>query len=156
MLHITCRSEKERLDLQQLKTDTMTYKNKVFYALDVIQSNNKAIAELRQITSLDFEHLRAGVLEEVIKDELLEKILKIVPICYEINDKIFLEGETKGDFDFIDDGNIDYQTATELMDMSTEMIHGDSYSFYVSTTVFFDRASWSDTIRVKEFLKSLN
>lgn len=91
----------------------------------------------------------------LLSDELKSKLLQIVPICYEINGKIFLKGETsKPKFDLIGD-DLDYQSLIELYDMTEEMRSGNSYTFYVSTTEYFKIASVKDTVAVIKFLDSI-
>ena len=126
----------------------------ILQSLKAIEVSNELTAELRKTYGTEFEMIRACIKAELIKTEAIELIIKLAPICYKIGDKVFLKGETKGQHDFVGD-DMDRQPLTELFDMTTEMKTGDSYSFYVSCTDYFELASPREIIEVKNFLFKL-
>jgi hypothetical protein len=120
------------------------------YALEVIESNPKMTAKLREITDIDFRSLARAVSTKIVKDEVIGNIMQIAPTCYEIDGKLFLHGEEVSTII-----NGDETTAYELYDMTNEMENGDSYTFYTTSISYFKRASYLDTVKVKEFLDTL-
>ena len=120
------------------------------YALEVIESNPKMTAKLREITDIDFRSLARAVSTKIVKDEVIGNIMQIAPTCYEIDGKLFLHGEEVSTII-----NGDETTAYELYDMTNEMENGDSYTFYTTSISYFKRASYLDTVNVKEFLDTL-
>jgi hypothetical protein len=138
-----------------MSTKTFEYDvNEVLHSLETIVRSDSAITELRKKYATDLNIIEASIKAKLIKDEAVQFILGLAPICYKIGDKVFLKGETKGKYDFIGD-DMDEQTATELIDMTTEMTIGDSYSIYVSDTSYFPLASYKEMLEVKDFLDSL-
>ena len=97
-----------------------------------------------------YDALEANLIDEIT----MKKISLIAPTCYEINGKLFLEGGTKGSYDFVGDAMSD-SSATEIYDMTTEMESGVSYTFYVSDTSYFKIANAEQTAKVMEFLDNL-
>ena len=126
----------------------------VLKSIEVIESSKELTSELRKTFATDFPMIKACVRENLIKDEAITLIQRLAPICYKINGTVFLKGDTNGEHDFIGDG-LDTMTATELFDMTQEIATGDSYSFYVSGTDYFELASVEEILEVKEFLNSL-
>lgn len=124
-------------------------------AINVILTNSSMVAEFKQILGeVPVREFLLAVSAGIVKDNVIEEVMRIAPTCYAINGKTFLKGEEKGKYDFIGDG-MDEFTVTELYDMTTEMDSGESYSFYVSCTKYFEYASVKETVRVKEFLNNL-
>jgi len=133
----------------------MTLNEQALYAIEVI--NNSKSLEI--MFKDEFPNNTIGQVYDTLKYGLLsienqEKVVTICPVCFEINGKIFLMGETKGEHDLIGD-EMDYQPLTELFDMTTEIENGNSYSFYVSDVRHFKLAEPIDTIKVHKFLRSL-
>ena len=130
-------------------------KTESLHSLATIFSNEKMKADFRNRYNTDEEFIIIAINGNLIKDEALDYIEKIAPICYKIGNKVFLKcEETKDTIDLIGD-ELDYNHMIELMDMTTEMKTGDSYSFYVSSLSNFDLASKDEMIEVKNFLDSL-
>jgi hypothetical protein len=90
------------------------------------------------------EVLKGAVLGGIASTELLTELRLHVPICYKINDTVFLKGETN-------EVNEDH-TLTELFDMTSEMKIGHSYSLYVGDVSYFAYADAGETEQVKNFL----
>jgi len=128
--------------------------NEVLHSLETIIRSDSAITKLRKEYGTDFSMIEAGIKDNLIKDKAIKLILRLAPTCYKIGDKVFLKCDTKGSYDFIGDG-MDEQTATELIDMTTKMNNGDSYSIYVSDTSYFPLASYTEMLDVKSYLDSL-
>ena len=126
----------------------------VLKSIEVIESSAELTAELRKEYATDFAMIKACVKDNMIKPEAIALIQRIAPVCYKINGTVFAKGDTSGEHDFIGDG-LDTMTATELFDMTQEIATGDSYSFYVSNTDYFELASNEEHIEVKNFLDSL-
>lgn len=126
----------------------------VLKSVEVIESNAKLTAELRKSFGTEFPMIKACVKDNLIKPEAIQLIQRLAPICFKINGTVFLKGETKGEHDLIGD-DLDHQPLTELFDMTQEIATGDSYSFYVSGTDYFELASVEEILEVKEFLNSL-
>ena len=122
----------------------------ILYALEVIESNAKMTAKLREIVDIPFYDLKRAISCKIVNDETIDNIKAIAPTCYEIDGKLFLHGEET--YVTI---NGDTIMAYELYDMTTEMESGESYSFYVTDISYLKRASYKDTVMVKEFLDSL-
>ena len=138
-----------------MSTKTFEYNvNEVLHSLATIIRSDEAITELRKEYATDFSVIEASIKANLIKPEAIQTILRLAPTCYKIGDKVFLKGESKGSYDFIGD-DMDEQEATELMDMTTEIASGDSYSIYVSDTSYFPLASYEEMLEVKRFLNSL-
>jgi hypothetical protein len=138
-----------------MSTKTFEYNvNEVLHSLATIIRSDEAITELRKEYATDFSVIEASIKANLIKPEAIQTILRLAPTCYKIGDKVFLKGESKGSHDFIGD-DMDEQEATELMDMTTEIASGDSYSIYVSDTSYFPLASYEEMLEVKRFLNSL-
>jgi hypothetical protein len=141
--------------VEPIKKETMDYEvREVLKSIEVIESSPELTAELRKTYGTDFDMIKACVKDNMIKPEAITLIQILVPICYKINGTVFLKGDTTGEHDFIGDG-LDSMTATELFDMTQEIATGDSYSFYVSSTDYFELASVEEHIEVKKFLNSL-
>ena len=128
--------------------------NEVLRSVETIESSAELTAELRKEYGTDFAMIKACVKDNMIKPEAIVLIQRIAPICYKINGTVFLKGDTKGEHDFIGDG-LDSMTATELFDMTQALDTGDSYSFYVSGTDYFELATPEEVIEVKKFLENL-
>ena len=128
--------------------------NEVLHSLETIVRSDNAMTELRKEYATDLSVIEASIKANLIKSEAIQTILRLAPTCYKIGDKVFLKGESKGHYDFIGD-DMDEQQATELMDMTTEMGCGDSYSIYVSDTSYFPLATYKEMLEVKEYLESL-
>lgn len=80
------------------------------------------------------------------------KNCKVRSQIYNINGKLFLLGCTM----LVEEiGSGDQKYLYELMDISTEIETGDSYSMYVDTLSFFSKASTEEVRTVNEFLKKL-
>jgi len=126
----------------------------VLKSIEVIESSKELTSELRKTFGTDFPMIKACVKENLIKDEAITLIQKIAPVCFKINGTVFLKGETKGEHDLIGD-EMDYQPVTELFDMTQEIATGDSYSFYVSGTDYFELASNEESVEVRKFLDNL-
>jgi hypothetical protein len=126
------------------------------YSLEIIKQSKllKETFEKEFKIPFNYDLIKASFKGGLLKDNMISRIEGIGAICLEINDKIFLVGETKGEFDLVGD-NIDNQPLTELFDMTTEMKNGQSYSFYTSTVSFFKLANIEDCVKVNEFLKTL-
>lgn len=122
--------------------------------LEAIKLREDLTAEFRKEFGTDFNMVEACIKEDFIKPKAVTLIERLAPICYKINGKIFLKGEEKGEHDFIGDG-LDSMTATELFNMTEEMASYNSYSFYVSTTDYFEIASAEEINIVQDFLKTL-
>lgn len=141
----------------QVKPTTEEYKydvREVLKSLQTITFDEEMTAEFRKSYGTEFDMVTACVKDNFVKPEAINLIKRIAPICYKINGKIFMKGETKGEHDLIGD-DMDFQPVTELFDMTTEMESGDSYSFYVSSTEYFELATPEEHIRVKKFLNNL-
>lgn len=121
----------------------------VLRSLETIESSVKLSTEFRKQYGTDFDMIRACIKDNFIKKESINLIKKLAPICYKIGGKIFLKGD-----EIKNNGEID--KLTELFDMTTEMESGHSYSFYVSSTGYFELASCDEIIEVKKFLSILN
>ncbi len=126
----------------------------VLKSVQTISFDEKMTAELRKEYGTDFDMITACVKDRLIKPEAIALILRLAPICYKINGKIFLKGDSKAHMTIDDDSN--YVPVTELFDMTTEMTTGDSYTFYVSSTDFFELATPVEIIKVKNFLDNLS
>jgi hypothetical protein len=126
----------------------------VLHSLATIEANTELTKEFRKEYGTDFDMARACIKDDFIKPEAISLIKRIAPICYKIGDKVFLKGETKGEHDLIGDA-MDFVPVTELFDMTTEMKTGDSYSFYVSSTDYFELATELEILKVKRFLDKL-
>lgn len=126
------------------------------HSLDIISNSVLLKEEFETRSKLSFNHglLKTTFNADLLKDSVISIVENVGAICFEIDGKIFLQGETKGDYDLVGD-NCGNQPLTELFDITTEMKNGQSYSFYVSTTSFFKLASIHDTVKVNEFLKTL-
>lgn len=131
-------------------------KAEILHSLLTITYSKEMEYKLRETIghTISIRTLRDAIETDICDSSIIKVIERIAPICYSIGDKIFLKGETKGSFDFIGD-DMDYQSAIELYDMTTEMACGDSYSFYVSSVTYFPFATCGDIIKVKDFLNSL-
>jgi len=131
-------------------------KQEVLQSLLTIKFDKDMESKLRETIGqgMPLTLLNDSIKNDICAPKLMQLVSQIAPICYKIGDKIFLKGETKGEFDFIGDG-MDMQTATELYDMTTEMKTGDSYTFYSSTVQFYPYATCAEMIAVKNFLNSL-
>lgn len=139
---------------EPIKKETMEYNvREVLKSVEVIESSAELTAELRKTYGTDFDMIKACVKDNMIKPEAITLIQRLAPICYKINGTVFLKGDTTGEHDFIGDG-LDTQKATELFDMTQEIATGNSYSFYVSGTDYFELASAEEIIEVKKFLDS--
>jgi hypothetical protein len=126
------------------------------YSLEIIKHSKilKETFENQSLTTFNYDLIRASFKAGYLKESIISDVENIGAICYEIDNKIFLHGETKGGYDFI--GDKEYtEEVTELFDMTTEMTKGDSYSFYASTTSYFKIANIEDCVKVNEFLKTL-
>ena len=147
----------DELSTQPIKQPTMCELKydvrEVLKSVEAIASDKELTAELRKEYGTEFEMISACVKDNFVKPEAIALINRIAPICYKINGKIFLKGETKGKHDLIGD-DMDYVPVTELFDMTTEIATGDSYSFYVSSTNEFELATPEEIIKVKNFLKN--
>ena len=130
-------------------------KKELLHSLSTIMSSVKMTEEFRKTFGTDFKMVKACIEEDFIKDDAVSLIKRIAPICYKINGKVFLKGEVKGKHDFIGD-DMDFQSATELYDMTREFETNESYSFYVSTTEHFSLATEEEIIEVQDFLKGMN
>ena len=133
----------------------MTLNEQALYAIAVINNSNF----LEIIFKDEFTNNTLGQVYNTLKYGLLsienqEKVVQICPVCFEINGRIFLMGETKGKHDLIGD-EMDYHPLTELFDMTTEMENGVSYSIYVNDVRYFKIAEPIDTIKVYKFLRNL-
>ncbi len=135
-------------------TDIKYDVREVLKSVQTIASDKELTAELRKEYGTDFEVITACVKDNLIKSKAIGLIQRIAPICYKINGKVFLKGDTKGKHDLIGD-DMDFEPVTELFDMTTEMSVGDSYTFYVSSTNFFELATTEEIIKVKNFLNNL-
>jgi hypothetical protein len=137
-----------------MSTEKFEYNvNEVLHSLETIVRSDNAMTELRKEYATDLNVIEASIKANLIKDEAIQLILRLAPTCYKIGDKVFLKGETKGKYDFIGD-DMDEQQATELYDMTTEMLSGDSYSIYVSDTSYFPLATYKEMLEVKDFMES--
>jgi hypothetical protein len=133
----------------------MNLKEQAFYSLEVLNADNRLERDFKAL----FPNNTLGQLWDALKGDLLseehqQKLVRIVPPVFEINGKLFLYGEKKGEYDFVGD-IMDYQPVIELYDMSEEMKTGDSYTFYVSCVDYFKLAEPKDAVDVKLFLNSL-
>jgi hypothetical protein len=128
--------------------------NEMLNKVSIIESDEDLTNELRKSFATEFSMIKACIKGNLIKAEAIILIKEIVPTVYKIGDKLFLKGETKGEHDFVGD-KLHHQPVTELFDMTTEMESGDSYSFYVSSTEYFELATPEEHIRVKKFLNNL-
>ncbi len=126
----------------------------VLKSIEVIESSKELTSELRKTFATDFPMIKACVKENLIKDEAIALIQKIAPVCFKINGTVFLKGDESGSHDFIGD-KLDFQPLIELFDMTQEIATGDSYSFYVSDTDYFELASNEESIEVRKFLNNL-
>lgn len=131
-------------------------KGEIIHSLLTIKFDKDMESELRELigTTISLQTLGDAIANDICDKSIMRKISEIAPICYRIGDRIFLKGETKGEHDFVGD-NLGTQPVTELFDMTTEMLSGDSYSFYVSDTSYFELAPCSEIIKVKKFLNNL-
>lgn len=126
----------------------------VLRSVEAIESDSELSETFRKSYGTDFEMIKACVKDNLIKSEAIQVIQRLAPICFKINGTVFLKGETKGEHDFVGD-KMDNQPVTELFDMTQEIATGDSYSFYVSSTDYFELASTEEIIEVKKFLNTL-
>jgi len=126
------------------------------HSLSVINRSGKLRDTFKEQTKLDFSFplLTQSFENGYLRDDIVNAVENIGAICFEINGKLFLRGETKGEHDLVGD-KMYFQSMTELFDMTTEMETGDSYSFYVSSIDYFKLAEVEDCIKVNEFLKSM-
>lgn len=131
-------------------------KEHFLYSLLVIKQSKILRQQFEKDNKISFNHdlIKASFEANLLKENIIFSIQSIGGICFEINGKIFLEGEKKSGFDYVGDKCSD-DKAIELYDMTTEMLNGHSYTFYVSTTSYFALATVEDTIKVNEFLKTL-
>lgn len=130
-------------------------KNNLLFAIEVLNDNNFLTEEFKkELPNVSLSTVWDSVKQDILSKKVEDVINRIVPTCFKIGDKVFLQGKTKGDIDFVGDG-MDYQKATELYDITTEMINGDSYSFYVSSTSYFPLATIGEVLAVSKFLKGL-
>ena len=131
-------------------------KQEVLHSLLTIKFDQDMESKLRETIGqgMPLSLLNDSIKNDICAPQLMQLISRIAPICYKIGDKVFLKGETKGSHDFIGD-YMDYQPATELYDMTTEIKTGDSYTFYVSNVEHFPYATCAEMIEVKKFLNSI-
>jgi hypothetical protein len=87
-------------------------------------------------------------------EELMCKIYFLIeeqtelPNCVKIKSKVYLVCETQYEAD-------DIGKVFELMDITTEMKTGDSYSIYVSNWEVFEQATEEERIEVRDFFNSI-
>ena len=136
-------------------TNTMN-KNEILQSLLTIKFDKDMESKLRETIgqTMSLVVLSDSIKNDICHPNLIALVSQIAPICYKIGDKVFLKGETKGEYEFIGD-DMDFQPATELYDMTEEMKTGDSYTFYSSTVEHFPLATCGEMITVKNFLDNL-
>jgi hypothetical protein len=87
-------------------------------------------------------------------EELMCKIYFLIqeqtelPNCVKIKSTVYLVCETQYEAD-------DIGKVFELMDITTEMKTGDSYSIYVSNWEVFEQATEEERIEVRDFFNSI-
>ena len=132
----------------------LTKKIELIHSLGAIFDDAELLSKLRVKYGTEYEMIKAGIEDDMIKDDALALITELAPVCYKMNDLVLLKGDTsKKRHDFI--GDESYESVVELFDMSTEIKTGDSCSFYVSHTCFFQLASYKEMKEVRDFLANL-
>lgn len=98
-----------------------------------------------------YPKLKEDFVNELLSEQEIKKIVKLLPKVFKINGKLFLQNhKVKAKFYGVDES---YKVnMIELMDISTEIETGESISFYVDTTTFFEKASIEEIKKVAEFL----
>jgi hypothetical protein len=137
-----------------LKTSQMN--REVLNSIKIINSYNILLDKFyKHYPKSTIQSVEISYNEGILSQDVINCLLLLAPPCYKIGEKVFLKGETKGNYDFIGD-EIDYQGATEIYDMTEEIKSGNSYNFYVSSVEFFTLASLKEHFEVIQFLKNLN
>lgn len=137
----------------QTENKELTYNvDDMLHRLSIIEASPELNDKFREKFGTAFPMIRACIKDNLIKGEAIALINKLTLKVYKLNGRLFLEGETRGEYDFIGD-NLDTMTATELFDMTEEMKSGISYSMYVSDVSFFELASVEEHLEVAKFLE---
>ena len=135
----------------------MNFREKIILIqkVNIIQNRKVLNDKLREEFGTDYDLMRASIEGDLIKDSAIIKISGLVPTCFSIGDKVFIEGDTKKEaFDYCGDG-FGFGDSIELQDITTEMATGNSYSFYVSNTDHFTLATESQVLKVMNFFNTI-
>jgi len=127
----------------------------LLHKVNIISTSEMLEKTFRSQFISDWELIRAAIKDDVIKDDVIGLINKLVPTVFKVGGKLLLLGEVKKrQCDYVGD-DLDKGDIIEIYDATTEMKTGESYSFYVSTTKYFPHASIDETIEVLTFMNTL-
>lgn len=126
----------------------------ILRSLEVIKSSEELISFFRKKYEFNFLLLEASIKCDFIKDEVINYIMELAPLCVKIGETVYLVSLSDQTFKF-DDKELNL---IELEDM-TSQLDSDMYTrpkdiplLLVSSIEFFELASIEEMARVGEFL----
>lgn len=131
----------------------MEYSEKEFNEIILILTLNKVRAKklYKLFPNKIYPNIKEDFVNGLLTDKEIKKIVKLLPKVFKINGKLFLQNhKIKSKVHRFDDVHI--IKLIEMMDISTEIESGESVSFYVDSTTFFEKASIEEIKKVAEFL----
>ena len=140
----------------------MNLKEKALYSMEVLNEDQRLMSEFKK----EFPNNTLGQLWDAAKANLLveehmHKLVRIMPPFFDINNNIFLYGEDKGGLiqqhggKLITHRDIHLVELVELYNITKEMQTGESYIFYTSDVRYFKLAAAKDATDAKIFLNGL-